>query len=161
VKNRAFLVFVAILIVLDLSIHIGLGYGPGAPDLLPVAALLWARRVSGVAASFIGLLMGLLADALSLVAFGASSVALVVVCFLGARTRDMFEGNSTLFIAFYLFVGKLLRDAIWFMVAPAAREGQAIDVLWTVAPLHALVTAVSGAVALLIFRAVVGERRMR
>jgi hypothetical protein len=47
------------------------------------------------------------------------------------------------------------------MVAPAAREGQAIDVLWTVAPLHALVTAVSGAVALLIFRAVVGERRMR
>lgn len=160
-KNRPFLIFIIILVLLDLAIHIGLGYGPGAPDLLTVAALLWSRRLTGVAASFVGLITGLLADALSLVAFGASSIALVIVCFLGARTRDMFEGNSTLFIAFYLFLGKLLRDAIWFAVAPAARQGQDISVLWTVAPLHALVTAVTGAIALMIFRAVVGERRMR
>jgi hypothetical protein len=73
----------------------------------------------------------------------------------------MFEGNSTLFIAFYLFLGKMLRDAIWFLCAPAAREGQAINVLWTTTPIHALITAISGAIALMLFRAVVGERRLR
>jgi rod shape-determining protein MreD len=161
VKNRAFLIFTLILIALDLSLHVGLGYGTGAPDLITVAALLYARRVSGFVAALIGLFLGLLADALSLVAFGASADALVIVCFLGARTRDMFEGNSTLFIAFYLFIGKVLRDAIWFAAAPAAREGQAVNVLWTITPIHAVITAISGAVALMLFRAVVGERRMR
>ena len=160
-KNRAFLVFAIILIALDLSLHVGLGMGPAAPDLLTVAALLYARRLNGASAALLGLFLGLLADSLSLVAFGASAIALVFVCFLGARTRDMFEGNSTLFIAFYLFVGKLLRDAIWFVFAPAAREGQGVDVLWTTYPIHAVVTAIAGAVALMLFRAVVGERRMR
>jgi rod shape-determining protein MreD len=161
VKNRAFLIFTLILIAIDLSLHVGLGYGAGAPDLLTVAALLYARRLTGVRACLTGFVLGLLADSLSLVGFGASAVALVVVSFLGARTRDMFEGNSALFIAFYLFVGKWLRDVIWFIVAPSAHEGQALNVLWTAVPLHALITAVSGAAALMIFRAVVGERRMR
>lgn len=160
-KNRAFLIFVLILVAIDLSIHVGLGYGAVAPDLITVAALLWARRLTGAYAAVMGLALGLLADSLSLVAFGASGVALVVVCFLGARTRDMFEGNSTLFIAVYLFIGKWLHDAIWFLVATEARQGQPINTLWTVSPIHAAITAVSGAIALAIFRAVVGERRLR
>jgi rod shape-determining protein MreD len=160
-RNAAFGIFIGILILIDLALHVGLGYGTVAPDLITVAALLYARRLSGAAASFVGLILGILADALSLAAFGASAVALVVVCYLGARTRDMFEGNSALFIAVYLFIGKLLRDAIWFVAAPAAREGQPLNVLWTVNPIHALVTAIVGAIALAIFRAVVGERRLR
>ncbi|MEO5510606.1 MAG: rod shape-determining protein MreD [Longimicrobiales bacterium] len=160
-KNREYLAFIIILIALDLSLHVGLGFGRGAPDLLTVAALLSARRLSGVKASLVGLVLGLLADSLALVSFGASAVALVIVSFLGARTRDMFEGNSTLFIAAYLFLGKWLRDAIWFGAAPAAHAGDPINLLWTVTPLYALITAVCGAIAISIFRAVVGERRMR
>jgi rod shape-determining protein MreD len=161
VKNREYLVFIIILIAIDLSLHVGLGFGAGAPDLLTVAALLSARRLTGVKASLVGLVLGLLADSLSVVSFGASAVAMVIVCFLGARTRDMFEGNSTLFIGAYLFLGKWLRDAIWFGAAPAAHDGDPISILWTALPLHALITAVCGAIAIMIFRAVVGERRMR
>ncbi len=160
-KNRAFLIFILILIAFDLALHIGLGLGALAPDLLTVAALLAARRLSGVKAAIVGLLIGLLADSIALVGFGASSIALVIVCFLGARTRDMFEGNSALFLGLYLFIGKWLRDAIWYAVAPAAHEGQQLSTLWTAAPMHALITAVCGAIALMIFRAVVGERRLR
>jgi rod shape-determining protein MreD len=161
VKNRAFVFFILILILVDLVLHVGFGYGAGAPDLITAAALLSARRVSGAMASVVGLVLGLLADSMSIAAFGASAVGLVIVSYLGAWTRDMFEGNSTLFVAFYLFVGKWLRDIIVFLVAPSAHQGETLSVLWTAVPMHALVTAVCGAIALMIYRAVVGERRLR
>jgi rod shape-determining protein MreD len=161
VKNRSYLVFILILIVVDLAVHVGLGFGAGAPDLITVAALLSARRLTGVKASLIGLVLGLLQDSLALISFGASGIALVLVSFLGARTRDMFEGNSILFITAYLFIGKWLRDAIWYLFAATANDVDPVSTLWTAAPLHALITAVAGAVALMIFRAVVGERRLR
>ncbi len=160
-KNGAFATFIAILLLIDLALHVGLGYGTVAPDLMTVAALLAARRLNGAKAALVGLMIGLLADSLALSSFGASAVALVIVCFLGARTRDLFEGNSLLFIAVYLFIGKWLRDVIWFVTAPDARQGTPMDTLWTVSPLQALTAAVAGAVALMIFRAIVGERRLR
>ncbi len=160
-KNRAYLVFIILLVAIHLILHVGLGYGAGAPDLLTVAALLSARRLSGAQASLVGFMLGLLADSMALVSFGASSVALVIVSYLGARTRDMFEGNSALFIGVYLFLGKWLHDVIWFFAAPAAREGLPTSALYTAAPIHALTTAAAGAIALMLFRAVVGERRLR
>ena len=161
-KNGAFTIFIVILVALDLLLHVGLGYSVGTPDLITAAALLAARRMSGVRASLLGLFLGLLADSLSLVSFGASGIALVCVCFLGARTRDMFEGNSALFIAFYLFLGKWLRDIIWYFAALGqSGDGAPTSTLYTNAPVAALITGVAGAVAYMIYRAVVGERRFR
>ena len=160
-RNGAFAIFIGILILIDLALHVGLGYGSVAPDLITVAALLAARRLTGAKAALLGLAIGLLADSLALNSFGASAVALVVVCFIGARTRDLFEGNSLLFTAVYLFLGKWLHDLIWFVFASDARQGTPLDTLWTVAPLQALTAAIAGAVALMIFRAIAGERRLR
>jgi hypothetical protein len=41
---------------------------------------------------------------------------------VGALTRDLFVGDSRLFIVSYLFVGKWVRDLIhWFVVGDALR----------------------------------------
>ena len=148
--------FVALLVVLHFVLHLAIGFGPAAPDLLLVAVLLGARRLGGAGAAGLGFVLGLIEDALSLVAFGASAVALTVVGYLGARSRDLLEGESFFFIAIYLFLGKWLRDAI--QMAVSRGDAPEWNNLLTVAPLTALYTAIAGAVALLIFRATTGER---
>lgn len=157
----SFWVFEAILVLAYLVLHVALGYGAAVPDFIAIAVLLGARRLTPPQAAALALGLGLIADALALEAFGASAVALVVVAFLGARSRDLFEGASLLFIAFYLFVGKWLADALYLLIAPGARiDGWAAQLL-TQVPLRALYTAVAGAVALALYRSVVGERRGR
>ena len=70
-----------------------------------------------------GFFFGLLEDAFSVLAFGANTLALTVVGFLGARTRDLFVGDSFLFLFVYLFAGKLLRELIhWIAVGESLRE---------------------------------------
>jgi hypothetical protein len=103
----------------------------------------------------------LLADALALTSFGATAVALVVVGWVGARTRDLFEGGSYAFTGLYLFVGKWLIDILYLLVSPDAREGAARGALFTIVPLHALYTAIAGVLALAAYRMTVGARRGR
>ena len=116
-------ILVGALVFLHFVLHVGLGYGRGAPDLLTIALLLAAREVGvGTAAAF-GLLFGLLEDALSVLAFGANAVAMTAVGILGALTRDLFVGDSRLFAVSYFFVGKWMRDLIhWIMVGEELRQ---------------------------------------
>ncbi len=118
-SKYAFGTFIAILAFLHLALHVGAGLEESAPDLMAVATLLAARRLRATSAALLGLLLGLIEDALALVAFGASSVALAAVAFFGVRSRDLFEGDSMLFVAAYLFLGKWLRDAIQVALSPA------------------------------------------
>ncbi|HSJ14925.1 MAG TPA: rod shape-determining protein MreD [Longimicrobiales bacterium] len=160
--NRAFSTFVAVLVLLHLALHVGFGWGANTPDLIAVAVLLSARRLSSPRAALLGLVLGLLADALSLNAFGASAVALVAVAWLGSRSRDLFEGGSLGFIGLYVFIGKWLADAIYLLVAPAGGPaGRPWGSLLAEAPLRALITAVAGVLALAVYRALVGEHRGR
>lgn len=158
-RRGGFWLFVALLVVLHFTLHLSLGLGRTAPDLLTVAALLGARRLPGAGAAALGLALGLLNDALSLVAFGASAVALTAVSYLGSRTRDVFEGESVLFGAIYLFLGKWLHDTIYFLLG-LARGGtdDAVGVLLTSAPIAAAYAAGAGLLALILFRSVGGER---
>ncbi|MEX2611525.1 MAG: rod shape-determining protein MreD [Gemmatimonadota bacterium] len=158
-RRGKFWLFVAILVVLHFTLHLTLGLGRSAPDLLTVAALLGARRLPGAGAALLGLVLGLLNDVLSLTAFGASAVALTVVCYLGSRTRDLFEGESLLFGALYLFLGKWLHDALYFLLG-LSRGGteDAVNVLLTSAPIAAAYAAGAGLVALILFRSAGGER---
>lgn len=114
---------VAVLVVLHFFLHVGLGLGSQAPDLLTVALLLAAREVGVGTAAGIGLVFGLLEDALSVLSFGANTVAMVVLGSAGAATRDLFVGDSFVFMVSYFFAGKVVRDLVhWVVTGEAIRQ---------------------------------------
>ena len=146
--------FIGTLVVLQFVLHLSLGLDARAPDLMTVAVLLAARQLSGGAAAGVGFALGLLEDAVSLGAFGASAVTQTVMGYLGARSRDLFVGESGLFLGLYLFLGSWLQDALYYMLAATIRRGGAVQALLIQAPLAALYAAVAGTVLVLMYRAV-------
>ena len=160
-RGIAFPVFVALLVFAHLVLHVALGYGAYAPDLITVAVLLAARRTTAPRAALLALLLGLLADSFALTGFGATAVALVVVGWLGARTRDLFEGESYAFALVYLFLGKWLASALHLLISPTSRAALPRGALVTALPIFALITAAGGLVALLLYRLSVDERHTR
>lgn len=157
-RSTYFAVFITLLVILHFVLHLAFGFGGEAPQLLTVAALIAARRLRPGAAAGVGFGLGLLEDALSLTSFGASAFALTLICYLGARSRDLFEGESVPFLLVYLFLGTWLRDALVFLVAPGAPRVEAASTLVIALPLIALYAAAAGVTATLIYRAVSGER---
>lgn len=116
-------ILVAGLFIGHFLFHVGFGYGAGAPDLLTVALLLAAREIGLARAAGLGLFFGLLEDALSVLAFGANSIAMTLVAIGGAFTRDLFVGDSRTFRASYFFIGKWMRDLIhWIAVGDSVRQ---------------------------------------
>src|SRR5690606_31897308 len=153
-SKYGFSIFVVFLVLIHLVLHVGMGIGESAPDLMTAAVLLAARRMRAATAALLGLLLGILEDSLALVSFGASAVAFSFIALLGARSRDLFEGDSMLFVAVYLFLGKALRDAIHVLLTPAET-----GMLLTATPVAALYVMVAGLIALGVYRAITGERR--
>ena len=116
-------VLVGALVIAHFVLHVGFGYGRGAPDLLTIGLLLAARDVGLGPAAVVGLVFGLLEDALSVLAFGANSVTMTAIGIAGAFTRDLFVGDSRLFVVSYFFVGKWMRDLLhWLMVGEGLRQ---------------------------------------
>jgi rod shape-determining protein MreD len=144
--------FIATLVIVHFVLHLSLGIGAWAPDLITLAVLLSARQLSGGGAAGVGFVLGLLTDAVSLAAFGAAAVTQTVVGYLGARSRDLFLGESVLFLALYLFMGAWLQDALYYGVAAGVRRGHALQSLFVYAPLEALYVSVAGIVAVVIYR---------
>lgn len=157
-RSWPFWTFIVLLVVAHLILHLALGLEAEAPDLLTVAVLLAARRLSGAAAAAVGLVVGLVRDSLSLVAFGVDGITLTILGYLGARSRDFFVGESLVFIGLYLFIGKWLHDLIYYLIAGSALPGNTVYRLLVQAPLGALYAAAAGLIALLIYRVVSGER---
>lgn len=112
-----------VLIVLHFLLRVGLGIGEAAPDLLVVALLLMSRETGLGVAAGMGFALGLLEDALSILAFGANSVALTVLGILGGTTRDLFVGDSLFFLVSYFVLGKLARDVLSWVLMGAALRG--------------------------------------
>jgi rod shape-determining protein MreD len=147
-----FWVMIAVLVALHFVLHLSLGLGRSAPDLLTVAVLFGARQLSGGKAAALGFALGLLEDAVSLGAFGAGAATQTVVGYLGARSRDLFVGESVLFLAIYLFFGTWVRDALYYVLAEAVRRGDPVSTLLVQAPIGALYTAAAGVVAVVVYR---------
>jgi rod shape-determining protein MreD len=156
-SGTSFWVFIAVLVLLHLVLRLALGL-TFVPDLLVVATLLGARRLSGAGAALLGLVLGVLADSLAVVAFGATAVAYVVAAYFGARSRNLFEGDSYLFVLVYVFLGAWLIDAIRFFVGGARGRGEEPMLLLTEAPLTALFIAIAAVLALVAYRAATGRR---
>ncbi len=154
-RSVSFVVFIALLVLLHFVLHLGFGLGPGAPDFVVVAVLMAARRLRAGLAAGLGLVLGILDDTLAITSFGASAVALTLVGYLAARSRDLFEGESAIYFLVYLFLGKWLRDTITLIMPGDA--GLAAGTLIVKQPLIALWTALAGVVAVMIYRATSGE----
>jgi rod shape-determining protein MreD len=121
-RRRVWIV-VATLVVLHFFLHVGLGLGPVAPDLLTLALLIGARALGPGAAAGMGLGFGLLEDALSVLSFGANAVAMTALGAFGSLTRDLFVGDSLVFLVSYFVLGKWLRDLMhWLMVSEPLRR---------------------------------------
>jgi rod shape-determining protein MreD len=155
-STTAFWVFFGLLVIAYFLLHVGLGLGKSVPDLLTVALLLGVRRVRGSVAALMGLLLGVLQDSLAVGSFGADALTLTLLGFLGARSRDLFEGDSLLFVGAYLFLGKWLHDFGIWVLGPSS--GDFVNDMVLQAPLAALYAAGAGIVALLMYRAVTGEK---
>jgi hypothetical protein len=110
------------------------------------------------AGAALGFFFGLLEDAFSVLAFGASSLAMAVVGILGSRTRDLFVGDSVLFLFAYLTLGKILRDLVYWAVAGASVRGPFISAVLTDGGLAALYMAVVGSLLIVLFG---GSRALR
>lgn len=148
----AFWLFIVLLAVLHFILHLTFGIAEWAPDLLTLAVLLAARQLTGGLAAGVGFTLGLLEDAVSLGAFGAAAIAQTVVGYVGARSRDLFMGESLLFLTIYFFLGAWLQDALYYAVAPAVRRGEPVEALLVHAPLEALYVSVAGVLAITIYR---------
>lgn len=155
-RSWSFWVLIALLIVAYFFLHLALGLGVAVPDLLTIALLLSARYIRAPYAAGFGLLLGLLRDSLSLVAFGADIITMTLLGYLGSRSRDLFVGDSVFFVAIYLVLGTLLHDLLYYLLAgPALGEGMTRFVAqlpWVV------YTAAAGLGALLLYRVAVRGR---
>jgi cell shape-determining protein MreD len=147
--------FFAGLALTHLLLHVGFGIGRAAPDLLTVALLLGAREMGMGRAAGMGLFFGLLEDALSVLAFGANSVAMTIIAALGAVTRDLFVGDSVFFLVSYFLLGKWLRDLVyWLMVGESLRQPFVDQVL-----IQGLIGGLYAAVVGVVLLAVTGLRQ--
>jgi cell shape-determining protein MreD len=148
----AFAIFIGLLIVLHFLLRVGLGYEQLAPDLLVIALLLAARQLPAGYAAGLGLLLGVLDGALVPFALGASALALTILGFVGARSRELFPDDNYLLLALYLFVGKWIFDTMLFLgTGELFRAGASYLLL--VSPLTALYAAAAGLISLTIYRA--------
>jgi rod shape-determining protein MreD len=147
-----FWAFLALLVVLHFLLRVGLGYEQLAPDLLVVALLIAARQLPAGFAAGLGLLFGILDGALVPFALGASALALTILGFVGARSRELFSEDNYLLFALYLFVGKWVFDTIVFMsTGEVFRSGASYLLL--VSPLTALYAAAAGLIGISVYRA--------
>lgn len=156
-KTRPFWTFILILVLLHLVLRLAFGLDI-IPDLLVVALLLGARRLGGWPAALLGLVLGILADSLALVGFGATAVAFVVGGYVGSRTRNLFEGDSYLFVTVYAFLTAWLIEVVRFLTGGQTGRGVPLSTLVTDAPLTALSIAIAAVVSLIAYRGITGNR---
>jgi rod shape-determining protein MreD len=135
--------------ILHFLLQVGFGLGARAPDLLTVALLIVAREVRTGTAAGIGVAFGLLEDSFSVLAFGANAVAMCLVAILGSRSKDLFVGESLLFLGSYLVLGTWLRHALhWVLAGDIVRVGGGQQLLIH-GPAAALYAAAAGILILL------------
>ena len=119
-----FALFIAGLVVLHFVLRVGLGLGVLAPDLLVVALLLASRRMRPGGAAGLGFLLGVLEGSANPTVFGAASLALSVVGYLGSRSREWLAGDDPVTMVAYFFVGTLLYEGLlYFLLAVMGAGG--------------------------------------
>jgi len=116
-------VLAGVLGLLHLTLRVGFGLGTATPDLMLLSLLILSRELAIGTAAGAGLVLGLLEDALAVLSFGANAVTFTLVAAVGAASREVFLGDSPWFGFSFVFLGKLARDILhWVLVGPDLRE---------------------------------------
>jgi rod shape-determining protein MreD len=141
----------AILIVLQYTLRPLLAWRASV-DFMIVALLLGSVRLRPGGAAVYGLLLGFVADSLSVSTFGAAALGMSIVGFGASWLKAVFFADNLALNGFFLFLAKWLFDMIVLIVGHQAHGAEiAMQVLvWS--PLSAAVTAVAGVLALSLFK---------
>lgn len=141
----------AILIVLQYTLRPLLAWRASI-DFMIIALLLGSVRLRPGSAAVYGLLLGFVADSLSVSTFGAAALGMSIVGFGASWLKAVFFADNLALNGFFLFLAKWLFDMIVLVVGHQAHGAEiAMQVLvWS--PLSAAVTAVAGVLALTLFK---------
>jgi rod shape-determining protein MreD len=150
-----FALFIAGLVVLHFVLRVGLGLGVLAPDLLVVALLLASRRMRPGGAAGLGFLLGVLEGSANPTVFGAASLALSVVGYLGSRSREWLAGDDPVTMVAYFFVGTLLYEALLYVLLALMGAGGSAMALAIPAVFASLYAAAVGLGASALYRTAV------
>jgi rod shape-determining protein MreD len=147
---------IAVILLLLMALHFilrpFLGDSRVAPDLLLLALLVFAIRGRPRDGAIGGFVVGLVADSLTPVAFGAGMLAHTCVGYLAAWGKAVFFAESVLVSAGFFFAGTWLRDLLVLVTGRHMAESALLWQLVVWSPLKALTTAVAGILVLLLFR---------
>jgi rod shape-determining protein MreD len=149
--NLLFRLLVPILAILHFFLYTGLGLGRVVPDLLTLSLLLGARELRMGGGAGLGFVFGLLRDSFSTFPFGVYTLALALLGAVGARTRDLFVGDSLRFLFSYLVGGKLIFEGVVWVLAGEALRGAFVQVVLVEGGLAALYGALVGVLIILPF----------
>jgi len=143
-------VVLAVLVAAHFALRPRFGPSPLAPDLVLVALLFFAIRSRPGAGAAAGFVVGLLVDAVTPTAFGASAFALTVVGFLSGWLKAVVFPDNLLVNAVFVFAASLARDVLQVLAAGQLRSGAAA--LLVTSPVAALSTTAAALLALVVFR---------
>ncbi len=149
-------VIVLVLLVLQFTVRPFLGWR--APiDFLTIAALLAAVRVRPGAAAAIGLVLGILADALTPSAFGSGALALSIVAYGASTLKAVFFADNAALSALFVFAGKWIFDVVYLVSERRVRGAELLVQLLLWSPLAATATAVTALLLLVALRPAIGR----
>ncbi|MDH5283394.1 MAG: rod shape-determining protein MreD [Gemmatimonadota bacterium] len=141
----------ALLVVLHFALRPRLGAPQIAPDFLLLALMLYAIRSRPGSAALAGFIVGLVGDAMVPARLGAGALAHTVVGYLASWGRAVFFPDNLFVNGVAIAVGAWARNAIQLLASGGGTGGLMVQ-LFVYAPLQALLTAVTGAVALVVFQ---------
>jgi rod shape-determining protein MreD len=150
-----FALFIAGLVVLHFVLRVGLGLGVLAPDLLVVALLLASRRMRPGGAAGVGFVLGVLEGSANPTVFGASSLALSIVGYLGSRSREWLAGDDPVTMVAYFFVGTMLYEVLLYLLLAMMGAGGSAMALAIPALFASLYAAAVGLGASALYRTAV------
>ncbi len=130
-------------------------------DFLVIGVLLVAVRVRPGVAAVVGLLFGLVLDALNPEALGAAALAMTITAFAASRLKAAFFTDDLGLNAIFVFGGKVLFDVLATIVEGRLRGSALLWQLLAWTPLSALATAVVGVVVMAMVRPAIDEQRFR
>jgi rod shape-determining protein MreD len=140
-----------LLIVLHYTLRPVLGWRTSI-DFLIIALLLASVRMRPGLAALLGFAMGLVADSLSVGAFGSAALAMSVVGFAASWLRAVvFAENLALHAAFF-FAGKWLFDIVFLIIERRLKGFELVTQLFIWSPITAMVTALAGILVLILMR---------
>ncbi len=140
------------LVLMHFTVRPLLGNDRLAPDFLLLALMFFAIRSRPANAAIAGFTVGILADALSPVAFGAGALAHTVVGYLQAWGKAIFFPDNLLVTSGFLFFGSWLRN---FLVLLAGGQTRGAELFWALTAWsvgQAITTTAAGLLVLLMFR---------